>query len=174
MQLITMQVLHSFTTFLLSALMSKLRIGGCLLALSLFQTISIHVVTAGWQLNQSWMAKMHPSTKATDLHRGICSSKYTQALLLKRFWLSRSKSLTGRPDEPNTWKIKLEVKTPTIGLSIATQMRKGLMADQHTATSPHSMQNRAWCGENRFAVIFASVKTKRELLFFSDAKMELI
>lgn len=120
MQLITMQVLHGFTTFLLSALMSKLRIGGCLLALSLFQRISIHVVTAGWQLNQSWMAKMHPSTKATDLHLGICSSKYTQALLLKRFWLSRSKSLTGRPDEPNTWKIKLEVKTPTIGLSIAT------------------------------------------------------
>lgn len=117
MQLITMQVLCSFTTFLLSGIMRKLRIGACLLALSLFQRISIHLVTSGWQLNQSWVAKKHPSTKATDLHLGVHSSKYTQALLLKRLWVSRLKSV----HMLNTWKIKSkEVETPTIGLSIAT------------------------------------------------------
>lgn len=83
-----MQVLCSFTTFLLSGIMSKLRIGTRLLALSLFQSISIHLITPSWQLDQSWMAQTHPSTKTSDLHWGV----YTQStLLLKKIFISKIK-----------------------------------------------------------------------------------
>ena len=173
MQLITMLVLCSFTKFLLSDIMSKLRKGACLLAQSLFQRVSICLVTPGWQLNQSWKAKVHPSTKATDLYLDIRRSKYTPALLLKRLWFSRLKSLTVRPDKLNTWKIKSEVETLTTGLSIATD--RGDTGSWQTSTQlPLHTVCKTTLDAKKIALHSYLQVPKPSANSFSDAKMELI
>lgn len=149
MHLITMQVLRSFTTFLLSGIMSKLRIGTCLLAVSPCYRISIHLIAPGWQLKQSWMTRKPPSTKARPSFKFRQYKAHSSSPATKIWGL---KIKICRETEHLKTKIRRN-GNPTVGLSLAAGQWERLWWQTSTVTFHTACKTILAANEKRFALI---------------------